>query len=235
MSEIAYHLEELKIARNVDDARHILPELPETFESILDLGCGIGQTLIACNLPPKTFACGVDVDEEALAYGRKTADRISFVRASGEHLPFADGLFDVVISRVALPYMHMPTALREISRALKPGGRVWLTLHPMSWILRPAVEALKAGAMKNFAYQCYVMTNSVFFHFTGRQFRFPFNRRCESFQTVKGVVRAMKEAGFENVRVEQNRFFIVTASKPDGLPSGVKEDRQMSLELVRIL
>ena len=217
MSEIAYHLGELEIARNVDDARCILPELPETFESILDLGCGIGQTLIACNLPPKTFACGVDVNEEALAYGRKIADHISFVRASGEHLPFADGLFDVVISRVTLPHMHVPKALREISRALKPRGRVWLTLYPMSWILHRAGESLKAGNLKNFAYQFYVMTNGAFFHLTGRQFRFPFNRRCESFQTVKGVIRALKEAGFENVRAEQNRFFIVTASKADDL------------------
>ena len=217
MSEIAYHLGELDIARNVDDARRILPELPETFESILDLGCGIGQTLIACNLQPKTFACGVDVNEEALAYGRKIADHISFVRASGEHLPFADGSFDVVISRVTLPHMHVPKALREISRALKPGGRVWITLYPMSWILCRAGESLKAGNLKNFAFQFYVMTNGAFFHFTGRQFRFPFNRRCESFQTVKGVIRAMKEAGFENVRAEQNRFFIVTASKADDL------------------
>ena len=217
MSEIAYHLGELDIARNVDDARRTLPELPETFESILDLGCGIGQTLIACNLPPKTFACGVDVNEEALAYGRKIADHISFVRASGEHLPFADGLFDVVISRVTLPHMHVPKALREISRALKPRGRVWLTLYPMSWILHRAGESLKAGNLKNFAYQFYVMTNGAFFHLTGRQFRFPFNRRCESFQTVKGVIRALKEAGCENVRAEQNRFFIVTASKADDL------------------
>ena len=217
MSEIAYHLGELEVARNVDDARHILPELPDTFESILDLGCGIGQTLIACNLPPETFACGVDVDEEALAYGRKMASHISFVRASGEHLPFADGSFDVVISRVTVPLMHVPNALREISRALKPGGRVWLTLHPMSLILSRAGESLKAGNMKNLAYQFYVMTNGVFFHLTGRQFRFPFNHRCESFQTVKGVTRAMKEAGFENVRAERDRFFIVTASKADDL------------------
>jgi ubiquinone/menaquinone biosynthesis C-methylase UbiE len=217
MSEIAYHLGELEIARTVDDARRILPELPETFESILDLGCGIGQTLITCNLPPKTFACGVDVDEEALAYGRGLADHISFVRASGEHLPFADGSFDVVISRVTLPHMHVPNALREISRVLKPGGRVWLTLYPMTWILRRAGESLKDGSLKNFAYQVYVMTNGVFFHLTGRQFRLPFNRRYESFQTVRGVTRAMKDAGFENVKAEQNRFFIVTASKADDL------------------
>jgi ubiquinone/menaquinone biosynthesis C-methylase UbiE len=217
MSEIAYHLGELEIARTVDDARRILPELPEMFESILDLGCGIGQTLITCNLPPKTFACGVDVDEEALAYGRRLADHISFVRASGEHLPFADGSFDVVISRVTLPHMHVPNALREISRALKPGGRVWLTLYPMTWILRRAGESLKDGSLKNLAYQVYVMTNGVFFHLTGRQFRLPFNRRYESFQTVRGVTRAMKDAGFENVKAEQNRFFIVTASKADDL------------------
>jgi len=217
MSEIAYHLRELEIARTVDDARRILPELPEAFESILDLGCGIGQTLIACDLPPNAFACGVDVDEEALAYGRKIADHISFVRASGEHLPFADGSFDVVISRVTLPHMHVPKALREISRALKPGGRVWLTLYPMTWVLRRAGVSLKAGNLKNFAYQFYVMANGVLFHLTGRQFRFPFSRRYESFQTVRGVTRAMKEAGFENVRAEQSGFFIVTASKADDL------------------
>src|SRR5262245_61608449 len=217
MSEIAYHLGELEIARNVDDARHILPALPEAFDSSAELGCGIGQTLSACDLPPKGFACGVDVDEEALAYGRKMTDRISFVRASGEHLPFADGSFDVVVSRVTLPNMHVPIALREISRALKPGGLVWLTLYPLTWGLRRACEALKDCNLKNFAYQFYVMTNSVFFHFTGRQFRFPFSRRCESFQTVKGVTRAMKEAGFENISAERNRFFIVTACKVEDL------------------
>jgi hypothetical protein len=87
----------------------------------------------------------------------------------------------------------------------------------MSWILRRAGESAKAGNIKNLAYQFYVMINGAFFHLTGRQFRFPFNRRCESFQTYKGVIRAMKEAGFENVRAERNRFFIVTASKADDL------------------
>jgi ubiquinone/menaquinone biosynthesis C-methylase UbiE len=116
-----------------------------------------------------------------------------------------------------LPHMHVPNALREISRVLKPGGRVWLTLYPMTWILRRAGESLKDGSLKNFAYQVYVMTNGVFFHLTGRQFRLPFNRRYESFQTVRGVTRAMKDAGFENVKAEQNRFFIVTASKADDL------------------
>jgi len=220
MSEIAYHLSELEIARTADDSQHILPELPETFESILDLGCGIGQTLIACNLPPNTFACGVDVDEEALAYGRKIVDHITFVRASGEHLPFADGSFDVIISRVTLPNMHVPNALREILRALKPGGRVWITLYPVSWILHRAGEALKSGNLKSFVYQFYVMTNGVFFHLTGRQCRFPFTRRCESFQTVSRFTKAMKEAGFVNVRAEQDRFFIVTACKVDGLAVG---------------
>jgi len=217
MSEIAYHLRELEIARNVDDASHVLPALPEAFESILDLGCGIGQTLISCDLPPNAFVCGVDIDEEALAYGRTIANHISFVRATGEHLPFADGSFDVVISRVTLPNMHVPNALREISRALKPGGRVWLTLYPMRWVLRRACGSLKTGNLKNFAYLFYVMANGVFFHLTGRQFRFPFNRRCESFQTISGFTRAMKEAGFENVRAKQNRFFIVTACKADEL------------------
>jgi ubiquinone/menaquinone biosynthesis C-methylase UbiE len=217
MSEIAYHIGELEIARAPGDPRHVLPALPESFESILDLGCGIGQTLIACDLPLKTFACGVDVDEEALAYGRKMSDHISFVRASGERLPFADGSFDVVISRVTVPQMHVPVALREISRVLKPGGHVWLSLHSMKWALRRAGDSLRERSLKNFVYQFYVMANGALFHFTGRQFRFPLNGRCESFQTVGRFTRAMKEAGFERVKTERDRFFIVTACKVNNL------------------
>ncbi len=215
MSEIAYHIGELEIARSVNDTRRIMPELPESFESILDLGCGIGQSLLACDLPIKTFACGVDVDEEALAFGRKMSDQISFVRATGEKLPFDDGSFSAIISRVTLPHMHIPNALREISRVLKPGGYVWLTLYPYAWIRRRAVQSLKSGSLKNFAYLLYVMGNGAIFHFTGKQYRLPFSQRCESFQTISGVTRAMKEAGFENIRADQNRFFIVTASKAD--------------------
>ncbi|MGE0131171.1 MAG: class I SAM-dependent methyltransferase [Blastocatellales bacterium] len=214
MSEIAYHLLEFEIARAGDDPRRVMPVLSDRDGSILDIGCGAGQTLITCDLKPGAFACGVDVDEEALALGKRMSRGAALARASGERLPFPDQSFDVVISRVALPYMHIPGALREIARVLKPGGQVWFMLHSISMVLRGVARSLRELNAKSLIYQHYVIANGLLFHFTGRQFRCPFNHgKCESFQTASGIVRAMRAAGFDEVRAECDGFFIVTASK----------------------
>jgi ubiquinone/menaquinone biosynthesis C-methylase UbiE len=214
MSELAYHMLELEIARTREDPRRVMPDFPDHYESALDIGCGAGQTLIASKLKPGAFICGIDIDEEALALGRRLSRRISFVRASGERLPFSDGSFDFIISRVALLLMHLPVALREVARVLKPGGQVWFTLHPISMPLRSIARSIKARNAKNLAHQLYVIVNGLLFHFTGRQFRSPFNRaKCESFQTARGIVKAMRAAGFDQVRAESGRFLVVTASK----------------------
>jgi len=214
MSELAYHLLELKIARERDDPRRVAPVLSDPYASVLDIGCGAGQTLITSKLNSTTFSCGVDIDQEALALGAQLSRRIAFVRASGERLPFSDCSFEVVISRVSLPYMRLPVALREIVRVLKPGGQVWFAMHPISMPFRDVARSLKERNGKNLAHQLYVIVNGLLFHFTGRQFRSPFNRaKCESFQTARGIVRAMRAAGFDQVRVERGRFLVVTASK----------------------
>ncbi len=214
MSEKEYHLGELEIARTPNDPRHVLPMLPDQYQSILDIGCGAGQTLIACGLKPERFFCGVDVDEEALALGRLLSQNILFVRAQGERLPFADHSFDVVISRVSLPLMHIPKALSEIARVLRPGGYVWFTLHPFSIVAGRIGKAVRTGNVKSLIFQFYIIANSLFLHLIGKQFRYPINRnRCESFQFTGAITKAMRQAGFEQVRTERNRFFIVTATK----------------------
>ena len=214
MSGAAYHLTELEIARAVNDPRRAMPDLPDHYESVLDIGCGAGQTLIACGLKPGAFVCGIDIDEEALVLGKRLSRHIAFVRASGERLPFPDRSFDVVISRVSLPLMYLPDALREIARVLKPGGRVWFTMHTVSMALRGIARSLRERNAKNLIYQHYVIVNGLLFHFTGKQFRFPFNRdRCESFQTAGGIARAMRAAGFDRISAQRGRFFVVTASR----------------------
>jgi hypothetical protein len=59
-----------------------------------------------------------------------------------------------------------------------------------------------------------VILNSLIFHWTGAMFRYPLKRsNCESFQTVGGITRAMRKAGFEQVRTQRNKSFTVTAVK----------------------
>jgi len=149
---------------------------------------------------------GVDIDEHRLAEGRTNYPDFLFLCATGEKLPFPDESFDTVISRVAILYMDIPVALREMRRVLKVGGELRLKLHPLSFTLAELAAELRSGSllsrMKNLIYRLYVLANGAVFHLTGTNFRFPLARdRCESFQTQSGMRRALLAAGFEQVDV----------------------------------
>lgn len=213
MSADDYHLLELSIANSPDDARHVMPTITPKHRRILDVGCGAGQTLIASNLAPGVTAVGVDVDLSALALGRRLNQRIRFALAKGEALPFEGENFDIVFSRVALPYMNVPKALAEMGRVLKAGGDLWLVLHPFSMVRKELVANILRLRLKGAIYHLYVLTNGLALHLFGRQFGFPLSGGCESFQTVGGIIRALRRAGFEEIEVHRRNFFVVTARK----------------------
>ena len=97
---------------------------------MLEVGVGSGL-----NLPfyaPGT-ACLIAIDPSLellqLATKRRLAARtpISLLPASAEQLPFANAVFDTVVMTWTLcSIAHPVAALREMSRVLKPGGRVRL-------------------------------------------------------------------------------------------------------------
>ena len=215
MEDIAYHLGELAIARDVGDPRRSVPTLPDRFHSILDLGCGIGQTLMCVPLPPGAIACGVDTDAASLQFGsRLSSQPVHFICARGEQLPFADRAFDVVIARVSLPYMDIPRVLWEIARIVKPGGHVWFALHPFHLVRDALRRAVREKDPRGVLFQTYTLLNGLALHVAGRLVRFPLGRRrCESFQTVGGMTRAMRRAGFESVHAHSDRLFVVTATR----------------------
>jgi len=54
-------------------------------------------------------------------------EKLSYVAADSEHLPFADGVFDVVTcSNSFHHYPHQDVVIREFRRVLRPGGRLML-------------------------------------------------------------------------------------------------------------
>jgi SAM-dependent methyltransferase len=201
-----YHLGELKIALDPSHTAHCLPQVPAEGK-VLDIGCGIGQILIATC--PGRLSFGIDVDLDALQLGRTLTPQVAFTCAAAEELPFRTGIFDMVISRVSLPYTHIPRALAEIARVLKPGGVVWLTLH--SW--RIPWKAAKSANWRGRFFFVYVVLNSLLFHATQRLFHLP-KRNHESFQTRAGMMRALQRAGFEQISIEiQTRHFVATANR----------------------
>jgi SAM-dependent methyltransferase len=209
---VDYHLGELSIARDHSHAAHGAPTIAAHHKKILDIGCGMGQTLIALDLPMDVEAYGIDPDETAIEAGREmVAPNIHLSAGSGESLPFADDFFDLVICRVALPYMHVGKALAEMHRVLRPGGDVWLMMHPVEMYTHRARRSMRTGRVKDAIYCGYILLNGLLFSYTGKQVKF--GSRMESCQTEFGMRRALGRLGFESVRVERERFFVAQGSK----------------------
>ena len=118
--------------------RHILNAANITAEDrVLDLGCGIGNLLIALaeRVDFRHPAVGVDVSPELIHIGEREIaeaglpDRIRLQVAPATRLPFDDGAFDAVITSHVLKHLDdeaLLTSFREVARVLRPGGRFLL-------------------------------------------------------------------------------------------------------------
>lgn len=95
---------------------------------LLDVGCGDGA-LVCAAATRGADAVGIDSDPAMLAAARTLRDQraanATFLQGRAEHLPFADGAFDVVVAVTVLCFV--PDAggvIGEMARVLKPGGRL---------------------------------------------------------------------------------------------------------------
>ncbi|NIR60190.1 MAG: bifunctional demethylmenaquinone methyltransferase/2-methoxy-6-polyprenyl-1,4-benzoquinol methylase UbiE [Gammaproteobacteria bacterium] len=106
---------------------------PHRGERLLDLAGGTGD--LTARLAPRVGRHGrvvlSDINERMLARGRTRltdagcVGNIDFVRADAETLPFETASFDGVTMAFGLRNVtHIPRALEEIRRVLRPGGRV---------------------------------------------------------------------------------------------------------------
>ncbi|HEV2391950.1 MAG TPA: arsenite methyltransferase [Verrucomicrobiae bacterium] len=127
-------------------------------EVVLDLGSGGGFDVFIAGkkVGPTGRVIGVDMTAEMLAKARQNID--SYRRATGldnvefrlgeiEHLPLADASVDAIISNCVINLSpDKGQVWREISRVLKPGGRVAVSdlalVKPLPAVIAGMVEAL---------------------------------------------------------------------------------------------
>lgn len=93
---------------------------------VLDVACGPG-VVTAAVAKDAAAAVGLDATEAMLAKARARSaglDNASFQIGDAENLPFGDGEFDGVVTRLSLHHFQNPgRAVQEMARVLKPGGR----------------------------------------------------------------------------------------------------------------
>jgi arsenite methyltransferase len=101
-------------------------------DKIIDVGSGAGiDSLIAARLvAPNGEVIGIDMTPAMLDKARRAADEsglqnVEFRMGYAERMPIDDGWADVIISNGVLNLMpDKQAALKEMARALKPGGRI---------------------------------------------------------------------------------------------------------------
>ncbi|WP_134665334.1 MULTISPECIES: class I SAM-dependent methyltransferase [unclassified Amycolatopsis] len=105
-------------------------------ERVLELGCGPGVAVVAL-ADRAALVVGVDHSSVMIRQARHRnrsavrAGRVRLVCASVENLAFGEGPFDAALAVNTLGMWPEPVArLRELTRLLRPGGRIALVSQP---------------------------------------------------------------------------------------------------------
>ena len=109
---------------------HPIRWIPADANSLLDVGCNVGELLSYCNaVHPTMQLSGVEINSLALVQAKEKLPFAVLEEASATNLPFPDEVFDCVTCIEVLE--HIPahlrqSALTEIGRVLRRGGRLVL-------------------------------------------------------------------------------------------------------------
>jgi len=173
--------------RRILAAAHIGPQ-----DRVLDLGCGIGNILIALAeriafaRPP----IGVDVSPALIDIGRGEIrkagldQKIELRAAPATRLPFDDASFDVVLTSHVIKHLDdeaLAASLNEVARLLRPGGRFLIWEFKKSPLSAPLFISARATGLPP-----------------------PFTLRSEA--TLRS---ALSQAGFQRVDRVRTGWFIV--------------------------
>lgn len=134
---------------------------PRAGEYVLDVACGTG--VLARELAERVGAAGrvvgLDTNPEMLSVASRNDCGIEWKLGRAEELPFDDATFDAVVSQFGLMFFDdRPSAIAEMMRVLKPGGRfavaVWSGIEDapayaaISDLLGTVVGPEAAGAIR---------------------------------------------------------------------------------------
>lgn len=114
---------------------------------VLDVGTGPGRLPLAiATACPELSVEGLDLSADMIATARTLADgKVSYVVGDVAALPYPDASVDLVVSLLSQHHWaDVPASLRELRRAVRPGGQIWI------YDARLALRAAEATAREVF-------------------------------------------------------------------------------------
>lgn len=144
--------------------RRTIERLQLTNEHVIDVCCGSGASAIpaAKAVAPSGYVVGVDLAENLLELARLKANQqrlanIHFQTGDLTELEFAGGSFDVAVCVFGIFFVpDMESAVRELRRVVRPGGRVAITtwgprfFEPVNTTFWNSVRKVKPELYKGF-------------------------------------------------------------------------------------
>jgi len=100
---------------------------------ILDAGCGSGRNMVT--LARRGAVTGVELATASLQVARERDVGAVVPGSLDEPLPFPDGAFELAVALDVLEHVEDDgAALRELARAIAPGGRLLVTVPQYGWL-----------------------------------------------------------------------------------------------------
>jgi malonyl-CoA O-methyltransferase len=117
-------------------SRRLLQRLPpDAMGTLVDFGCGTGESLIHLAQTTGLSVVGVDIAEGMIAIARKKAEALKhrlvtkpeFFVADFEQTDLKSASADFVFSNAAIQWSNLPAVLAEMQRVMRPAGQLLLS------------------------------------------------------------------------------------------------------------
>ena len=102
-------------------------------DQVLDVGCGDGQVSRLVKRLGAGFVAGIDPTWNQVTVAAERGGGLHVTKAGADGLPFFDETFDAVVACLVFEHIQdVDTAISEVARVLRPGGRFCFFLnHPL--------------------------------------------------------------------------------------------------------
>lgn len=207
--KVRYHLKDLNNAINKGAEEHVLPDIFPTDETIVDIGCGVGQSFLVLGCTDRK-CIGVDVHGASIEYGKeKFGDKITFYHTDASKIPEPDGTVDLIYACVSIPYTNIPDVIDEMKRLLRNNGRIWMTLHSKSYANEQLKIAIRRRSIIDFVHKIYLMFNGYLFKSFGVLIPW-INGEYESWQDADAMIKMLNKNGFEAAKSYKKDHLVIS-------------------------